>query len=238
MIVILTLCAALAAPPPEATELSEELAGVYIEAMASIKSGDHQKVSDLLGRVNDGAPNFDDAFRNRCAAERFLGNGAEARRLCERAVEIDGYWVNHAALVRDALSGQEYPLAKEYANAALQVHPEQHELLRLLGDAAMRDRDYRTLEKTVTRFDEAHGDDAWGEFYRFVLHNAHCDTDSARASLEKSLQLGLPEQGRRMLARIQPPTSCERNYTVFAAVGGVSVVLLLAIGMFMWRRSR
>ncbi len=240
MFTLIMLSAALAAAPPEASELPDDLAAVYIEAMASVKNGDHQKVSDLLDQVNQGAPDFDDAFRNRCTAERLLGNGDEARRLCQHAVEVEDSWVNHAGLVRDTLAGGGYDLALRDANAALKAYPDNLELLKLLCDAAMRAEDYDQLEEGINAINTAHGENAWAEFYRYALQMQRCEADAAAETMLKAAELGLSSKARTVMGRITPRADCTAEPSrMWIAVAGVAGALsILVIAGVLLRRKR
>lgn len=237
MFPLFLIVSALAAPPPEAAELPEELATAYIEAMASIRTGDHQKVSDLLATVNEGAPDFDDAFRNRCAAERFLKHGDEARALCARAVAIEGSWVNHAALIRDSLAAQDLDAASRDVAVALAAHPEQLELLKLSCEVALATDDLDVLDDAIHELDSAQQDDPWTEFYRFAMHAKKGDREPAQIAMNRALELGIDQRGRRRMALIPlPPERAWLSGWLLGLSGGSVVMFGLAI--FMWRRSR
>jgi len=229
---------ALAAAPPEAGELSEELSAVYVEAMASVRQGEHEKVARLLAVVTEGAPDFDDAFRNRCAAERFLGNADRARSLCERAVEIDGSWVNHAALVRDALAAKESGEATRFVAAALAAHPGELELLKLSCEAALRGDDFEALDGCVSTIESTHSEDAWAAFYRYTLHVARGEREEAIAAMNKAVALNLPERGRRQMAQIPLPPESGVGRVWLAGGVALAVSLIGCLSLLLVRRSR
>jgi len=238
MIMLFLSTIALAGPPPEAGELPEELAAVYIQAMASVQQGQHEEVARLLAVVNEGAPNFDDAFRNRCAAERFLDNGDTARQLCERAVAIEGSWVNHAALVRDALAAREFPEAARLAEVALGAHPGQLELQMLLCEAALRADDLGGLEACADAIDSSHGETAWAAYYRYALHVARGEREEAIAAMNKAVALDLPQRGRRQMALMPLPPESTGPNPMYIAAGGATTVALLGLGLLLFWRSR
>jgi tetratricopeptide (TPR) repeat protein len=228
---------ALGAPPPESSELSEELSAVYIEAMASIRQGDHEKVSKLLAQVTEGAPTFDDAFRNRCAAERFLGHGDQARALCEQALAIEGSWVNHAALIRDALAAKNVEDARRFADAATTAHPGELELEKLSCEVSLRAHQLPGLESCAKTLKGIDGGASWAAFYAYTLHVARGEREQAIEAMNEAVALDLPQRGRMQMAKIPLPPEPAFPWTW--AAGGVAVLTGLAgLALALRRRGR
>jgi tetratricopeptide (TPR) repeat protein len=229
---------ALGAPPPESSELSEDLSAVYIEAMASIRQGDHEKVSRLLAQVIEGAPTFDDAYRNRCAAERFLGRGDQARELCERAVAIEGSWVNHAALVRDALAATEIEDARRFADAATAAHPQELELEKLSCEVSLRGDDIEGLEPCIDTLDGLDGGASWAAFYDYVLHVSRGEREEAIEAMDRAVALDLPQRGRLQMAQIPlPPEPSATWVWVTGGLAGIAGLAGVALGIRRRRRT-
>lgn len=239
----LILAAALAATPPEAEQLPPEIRATYIEALTAGSKGETESAEALLAAVNEQLPEFDDAWRNRCVAARMLKQDV-ARTYCERAVELaPAKWINHRSLVSDCLTTDDLDAAQVAAEAGLQAHPAQTELVVAAAEVAWRQRDASRLKPLVEQLEATQPDLVWTMVYRYLHAILIRDDAGIREGLAKVREsTEYPASIRRKMeaaiAEIPPAPATSLLWSAAAAVGLGGALLMGALWVARQRRKR
>jgi len=216
----------------------------YREAKQALASGDPRAAAAGFRRVLELAPDFSHALHGLCWSEAELGERDSALVHCRRAVALDRSGKNLSTLamvlVNMGAGGTDAELqeALKFARDGVRADPLSVAAQGALCQVAMLAKDVAVLAQCVEQLEHVAPDDFMTYMFAASLAIAQARWADARAALEKSRALGLPdepyEQMKASIARQQPRSRSSILFWVLAA--GAAVALLVLVALLVRRR--
>ena len=200
--------AELAEKPDEAVQLLRQSASIHAD-----KRDDSFKAAELLERATQLKPGDRELLLELCDLYGKSGRGREAVRVLERIVESFGQKRTrelgeiHRRLANAYLADGEVQRALEELDKAFRIEPGNLQVLTLLGDVAIRAKDYKKAQQMyrallLQKLDQGAPISKSQVFLRLGdIHEAIGETPKAIQMYERAVQTdGLPEAKERLVA--------------------------------------